>query len=154
MIKGIFVNLTVKDLGKARTFWEGLGFSFYEEFCNDSAVCLVFGEGTYAMLLVEKFFKSFIPGKELVDASKNTDVITAFSFESREEIDDLMNKVSSLGGREFREASDHGWMYARTFEDLDGHIWEFFFMNMDKMPKEEGKLEVDSLGEDDEGGVK
>ena len=36
----------------------------------------------------------------------------------------------AAGGQEARPAEDHGFMYGRSFEDPDGHIWEPFFMDM------------------------
>ena len=69
------------------------------------------------MLLVEKFFKTFTK-KEICDTSKNTEVIVALSAESREKVDQMINKAIESGGSEPREAQDHGWMYGRSFEDI------------------------------------
>ena len=79
------------------------------------------------MLLVEKFFKSFTK-KEICDTSKNTEAILALLVESKEKVDQMMGKALEAGGSEPREKQDHGWMYGRSFEDVDGHLWEVFFM--------------------------
>ncbi len=78
------------------------------------------------MLLLKKFFKTFTK-KELVDAHDGTEVLNALSVESRAKVDEMTRRAIEAGGREARDPEDHGWMYARAIEDLDGHIWEFFY---------------------------
>lgn len=128
MATQVFINLPVKDLDKTKTFFAALGYTFNEQFTNENAACMVISESIYAMLLVEPFFKSFID-KEIVDATKSTEVLIALSTDSRAEVDDLVNKAVAAGGTETRPAQDHGFMYTRSFNDLDGHIWEIFWMN-------------------------
>ena len=136
MAKQIFVNLPVKDLNKTIKFFTKLGFKFNPKFTDENATCMIIGKNIFAMLLVERFFKTFIK-KEIANASKTTEVLLALTAESREEVDEMISKVIGAGGKETREAQDHGWMYGRAFEDLDGHIWEIFYMDESKMP--EGK---------------
>ena len=123
----IFVNLPVKDLNKSVAFFTKLGFNFNPQFTDENATCMIVGEDIFIMLLVEKFFKSFTK-KEVCDTSKNTEAILALSVESREKVDQMMDKAIEAGGGESREKQDHGWMYGRSFEDVDGHLWEVFFM--------------------------
>ncbi len=80
------------------------------------------------MLLVEPFFKGFTD-KEIVNAHKSTEVLMGLSANSRAEVDDLASKAVAAAGIEPRAAQDHGFMYSRSFSDLDGHIWEIFWMN-------------------------
>jgi predicted lactoylglutathione lyase len=82
----------------------------------------------FVMLLVEEFFKTFTQ-KEICNTAKNIELILALSVESREIVDELMDKVIEAGGIEPRKPQDHGWMYNRAFEDIDGHLWELVFMN-------------------------
>jgi uncharacterized protein len=56
-------------------------------------------------------------------------VIVALSAESREKVDQMINRVIEAGGRESRESQDHGWMYGRSFEDINGHMWEIIHMD-------------------------
>ena len=128
MKKQIFVNLPVKNLSKTRVFFEQLGYSFNPQFSNDDAGCMVISDTIYAMLLTETYFKTFIK-KEVADAQKTTEVILALSVESREAVDEMLKKVLAAGGTETGEAQDHGFMYLRTFYDLDGHTWEIFWMD-------------------------
>ena len=95
---------------------------------------MIVGEDIFVMLLVEKFFKSFTK-KEICDTSKSTEAILALSVESREKVDQMIDKAVGAGGSEPREKQDHGWMYGRSFEDIDGHLWEVFFMEESTIKK-------------------
>jgi predicted lactoylglutathione lyase len=96
---------------------------------------MIVGENIFAMLLVEKFFKTFTK-KEICDTSKDTEVIIALSVAKREEVDKMMTKALAAGGMEARVAQDHGWMYGRNFQDIDGHLWEVFWMDESTIKKE------------------
>jgi predicted lactoylglutathione lyase len=128
MINKIFVNLPVQDLKRSMAFFSNLGFSFNKQFTDENAACLVISEDIYAMLLTEPFFKTFIK-KEIADSSRTTEVINALMCESRAEVDSILGKALAAGAKEYREAEDHGWMYGRSFEDLDGHLWEVGYMD-------------------------
>jgi predicted lactoylglutathione lyase len=78
------------------------------------------------MLLVEPMFKTFTP-KEIADATKTTEVLVALSMDSREAVDQMIEKAFAAGGRRYKDPQDHGFMYGWGFEDLDGHIWEYFW---------------------------
>lgn len=130
----IFVNIPVKELNKSVDFFTKLGFNFNPQFTDENATCMIVGEDIFVMLLVEKFFKSFTK-KEICDTSKSTEAILALSVESREKVDQMIDKAVGAGGSEPREKQDHGWMYGRSFEDIDGHLWEVFFMEESTMKK-------------------
>lgn len=130
----IFVNLPIKDLNKSVAFFTKLGFSFNPQFTDENATCMIIGEDIFIMLLVEKFFKSFTK-KDVCDTSRNTEAIVALSVESREKVDQMMEKAKEAGGSEPGEKQDHGWMYGRSFEDIDGHLWEVFFMEESAIKK-------------------
>lgn len=134
MAKQIFINLPVKDLKKSMVFFEKLGFSFNMQFTDDSAACLMIGENIYAMLLLEKFFKTFT-NKEIADAKKLTEVLIAIDAESRQSVDEMIRKAVDAGGVTYRNPQDHGWMYGHSFADLDGHQWEVLYMDESQMPK-------------------
>lgn len=124
----IFVNLPVKDLSRTKAFFAKLGYTFNPQFTDEKAACMVISEDIYAMLLVEKFFKTFTK-KQIADSTKTTEMLLALSFESREKVDEMMAKALAAGAKKAREPQDHGFMYERSFEDLDGHIWEIFWMD-------------------------
>ena len=128
MATKIFVNLPVKDLNRSVEFFTKLGFKFNPQFTDENATCMIVGEDIFVMLLVEKFFKTFTK-KEISDATKSNEVILALSADSREKVDEMINKVIKAGGVEPNEPQDHGWMYGRSFQDIDGHLWEVFYMD-------------------------
>jgi predicted lactoylglutathione lyase len=130
----IFLNLPVKDLEKSIQFFTQLGFSFNPKFTNDQGTCMIIGDKSFAMLLTEEFYKTFT-NKAICDASKNSEVLISISVESREKADDIIAKVLKAGGSEYMEAKDYGWMYQRSFLDLDNHHWEVFFMDESQMPE-------------------
>jgi predicted lactoylglutathione lyase len=134
MGRQIYLNLPVKDLNKTIEFFTKLGFKFNQQFTDENATCMIIDEGIYVMLLVEKFFKSFMK-KDIADTSKNVEAITCVSAESREEVDEMIRKAVVAGAKLYKEPEDHGWMYGHSFSDLDGHLWEFVYMDMSAMPK-------------------
>ena len=128
MPKQIFVNLPVKNLDRTMDFFAALGFDFNAQFTNEHGACMIIGENIYAMLLTEPMFKGFTP-KEIADATKITEVLTCLMVDSRGEVDEMMVNVLKAGGTEVRDPQDHGFMYGRSFNDPDGHIWEVGWMD-------------------------
>lgn len=128
-LSNVFVNLPIKDLNATMGFFTKIGFEFNMQFTDDKAACLVLGDNIYAMLLKEEFFQTFIK-KEIADASRSTEVITALSADSREQVDELADKALAAGAKQYNDPVDHGFMYTRSFEDLDGHLWEITYMDM------------------------
>ena len=134
MATQIFVNLPVRDLDKSIEFFTKLGYTFNPKFTDKNATCMIIGKDIFTMLLVENYFKTFTK-KELADAAKATEAIIALSVESREKVDEMLTKAREAGGKESRDPQDYGWMYGRGFQDLDGHLWEIFYMDESAMPK-------------------
>ena len=128
MSSQIFVNLPVQDLPRSVEFFGKLGYRFDPRFTDENATCMIIGDGIFAMLLVKPFFQTFTP-KEIADARRNTEAIVALSVESREEVDRVVNDALAGGARRYSEPKDHGFMYQWGFEDLDGHLWEYFWMD-------------------------
>ena len=127
MVSKIFVNLPVKDLKKSIGFFTELGFKFEPKFTDENATCMIIGENIFAMLLVEKFFRIFTP-KEICDSGKFTEVITALQIDSRAAVDDLMAKARAAGATSPMPKQEMPVMYGDNFTDLDGHMWEVFYM--------------------------
>src|SRR5688572_5234998 len=128
MLNQIFVNLPVKHLKKSIEFFTGLGFSFNKQFTDDTATCMIVSDNIFVMLLTEKKFQGFTP-KKICDATINTEVLLALSMESRAKVDELVRVAVAGGGTTYNEPKDHGFMYQHGFQDLDGHIWEIFWMD-------------------------
>jgi len=128
MGKKIFVNLPVRDLKKSKEFFGELGYGFDGKFTNDAAACMVVADDIFVMLLQQSFFKTFIT-TEIVDAEKMTEVLICLSQDSRDAVDTHVEKALAAGASETREPQDHGFMYGRSYSDLDGHIWEIMWMD-------------------------
>ena len=128
MLNQIFVNLPVKHLKKSIEFFTGLGFSFNKQFTDDTATCMIVADNIFVMLLTEKKFQSFTP-KKICDATRNTEVLVALSMENRAKVDEMVRRAVAGGGATYNEPQDHGFMYQHGFQDLDGHIWEIFWMD-------------------------
>jgi len=132
----IFVNLPNNDLMRTMNFFGKLGFSFDPAFTDENAACPLTDENICAMLLVEKFFREFVPDKEICDVKSSAKELIALTVRSRQEVDEMSGGtiVLAAGGSAYRKAQDYGWMYSRTFLDVDGHIWEIFHTNIDAVP--------------------
>ncbi len=134
MASKIFVNLPVKDLKKSVDFFTKLGFTFNPQFTDESATCMIIGDNIFAMLLVEERFRDFTK-KPISDAKKSTEVLLALDAESKDEVDNIVKKAVKAGGSVYADPMDHGWMYIHSFADLDGHQWEFAYMDESAIPK-------------------
>ena len=128
MASKIFVNLPVQNLERSVVFFTKLGYRFNPQFTDENATCMIVGEDIFVMLLVEKYFKTFTP-KPIADAKGSTEVLVALSLDSRQEVERIVRTALEAGGRRYAEPKDHGFMYQWGFEDLDGHIWEHFWMD-------------------------
>jgi uncharacterized protein len=130
MSKMIFVNLPVADLAAAKAFYEAIGAVNNPQFTDETGACMVFSETIHVMLLTHDKFAQFTD-KTIADAHATSEVLICISADSREGVDDITGKALAAGGREPREKQDYGFMYSRSFEDPDGHIWEPMYMDMD-----------------------
>lgn len=131
----MFLNLAVKDLKSAISFFTELGFLINSKFTNDKGACVIIGENINVMLLVKEFYKTFTD-KEICNSLTTSEALISISLRSRKEVDEMMEKAVKAGGTDYKRESDYGWMYQRTFLDLDGHHWEVFFMDESQIPNE------------------
>lgn len=129
----LYVNLPVKNLNRTVQFFTHLGFTFNAQFTNENATCMIVNEHIAVMLLVEEFFKTFTT-KPISDAKKTSEVLLALSYESRDQVDAMVAKAIASGGKSAMPAKDLGFMYQHGFEDLDGHLWEVFYMDESVIP--------------------
>ncbi|MFD2236344.1 VOC family protein [Aureimonas populi] len=131
MSKLIFVNLPVSDLKRSTAFYEAVGGRVNPQCTDETAACLVFSDTIHAMLLTHGKFAQFTP-KPIVDAKASAQVLLCVSAESRGEVDGLVEKAREAGGApDPTPTQDFGFMYGRSFEDPDGHIWEVMWMDME-----------------------
>lgn len=127
MISNLFINLPVADLSASLKFFRSLGFDFNDQFSDDTAACMILSHNMCVMLLTHEKFKLFTP-KEVADSKTTTEVLLAMSVDQKGKVDAMVNKAIAAGGEEPRPPQDHGFMYGRSFSDLDGHIWEVLWM--------------------------
>ena len=124
----LFPNLAVQDLDRAVAFFTELGFTFDPRFTDETATAMIVNEQATVMLLVRERFQDFTT-KELVDSTRQTEAILALSAESREDVDELADKALAAGGSPANEPMEMGFMYGRSFNDPDGHLWGVFWMD-------------------------
>lgn len=128
MHRKLFVNLPVSELSRSIVFYRSLGFSFNEQFTDETAACMVISEHNYVMLLTREKFGSFVT-KPIADAQRTTGVLLALAQDGKDAVNAMVDAAVRAGGREPRPATDHGFMFVRAFEDPDGHVWEPFWMD-------------------------
>jgi uncharacterized protein len=130
MTQMIFVNLPVADVARATAFYEAIGCTRNPQFSNEHASAMVLSDAITFMLLSHGFFGGFTP-KPIADAHASTEVLICLSRDSREAVDAIVEAAAANGGKaDIRETQDLGFMYGRSFEDPDGHIFEPMFMDM------------------------
>lgn len=130
MTKELWLNLPVKDLKKSKTFFEAIGFLFNEQRETDKMAAMKVGEKQVpVMLITESTFKNVIQ-HNVTDTQQSSEIIISFDAESREEVDEMAEKVEKAGGNVFSEpAENQGWMYGCAFTDPDGHRWNVLYMD-------------------------
>lgn len=134
MVSKIFVNLPVKDLDKSMAFFRAIGFSFNPQFTDKTAACMVMSDDIYAMLLTHDKVREFTK-KQIADAHRTTELLTALAVDNKAKVNELADKALKVGAQEAYSPKDYGFMFARSFEDPDGHIWEVFWMDPAQVQK-------------------
>ena len=124
----LFVNMPVADPQRSQAFFAKLGFSFNPMFTDESAACMLVGEHAFVMLLRREKFAEFAK-RPIADPATHTQALFCFSVASRDEVDTVSAAALAAGGSEADEAEDLGFMYSRSFYDLDGHGWQIMWMD-------------------------
>lgn len=127
MSRKIIVHLATKNVPGARAFYTALGFAVNEEMSGKTHVCVVMSDAISVMLSAEATFATFSP-KAVCDTSKCLEVLNCLTCSSRAEVDEMIRRALAAGGTTFEEAEDHGFMYAHSFIDPDGHGWNLIHM--------------------------
>jgi len=124
----LFVNMPVADVERSKAFFAELGFSYNPMFTDETAACMLVGEQAFVMLLSREKFAEFsrLP---IADPTTHTLALYCFSVSSRDEVDRVSAAALAAGGTEADDAEDHGFMYSRSFFDLDGHGWQVMWMD-------------------------
>lgn len=128
MPKKVFINLPVKDLPRSIEFFKAVGYTFNAQFTDETAACMVISEEIYSMLLTEEKFRGFSPNP-VCDAKRQNEVSIALTCENRAEVDEVVKKAVAAGGTTYNAPQDYGFMYSHGFQDLDGHVWDYCYMD-------------------------
>ncbi|MFM9594403.1 VOC family protein [Streptomyces scabiei] len=124
----IFINLPVNDLDASKKFFTELGYTLNPQFSDENAASVVISDTIVAMLLTKPFYSSFTK-KEIADATRTSEVMLCLSAETREKVDELVEKAVAAGGTASEKVQEMDFMYGRAFDDLDGHTWEVVWMD-------------------------
>ena len=132
MSKMIFVNLPVADLKASMAFYEALGFTNNPQFTDETAACMVWSEVIHVMLLTHDKWRTFTTRE--IPPSTSSEVMLALSCDNREAVDAMNEAAANSGGTpDINPVQDLGFMYNRNLADLDGHVWEIFWMDPGEM---------------------
>jgi uncharacterized protein len=138
----IFVNLPVSDLKKSMAFYEALGFANEPKFTGETAAAMQWSETIFVMLLTHEKWSSFTD-KAIPDLKSQAQVALCISIDSRDEVDAITEAAKTAGGNaDPNPPQDYGFMYGRSFEDPDGHVWEPMWM--DAAAAQQGTAAFDS----------
>ncbi|WP_369256584.1 VOC family protein [Geodermatophilus amargosae] len=126
----VFLNLPVADVAASRAFYTELGFSVDEQFSDETSASVVVSDAIHLQLATREKLAGFVPeGTRIADPRQATAALYALSCESREEVDQLVEKAMGAGGGTWMPAQDHGFLYGASFTDPDGHVWEVMWMD-------------------------
>ena len=144
----LFVNMPVADVERSKAFFAKLGFGFNPMFSDETATCMLVGEQAFVMLLGREKFAEFskLP---IADPTTHALALYCFSVSSRDEVDAVSAAALAAGGTEADDAEDFGYMYSRSFFDLDGHGWQVMWM--DPAAAEQGPEAFTAPGQDSAG---
>lgn len=134
MPKMIFVSLPVTNVKRATAFYEAIGAVRNPQFSDDTTSCMVISETIFAMLTTHDKFRQFTP-RPIADARTGSQVLLCLSADSRDEVDDIVGKAEAAGGAaDPSPKEEFDFMYGRSFEDPDGHMWGVTWVDMAAVP--------------------
>jgi predicted lactoylglutathione lyase len=125
----------VSDLAKSAHFFGALGFSFDQRLANENMNALVIGDDGYVVLVAESHFKA-VSKKAIADTTNSAETIVQLRVDSRQQVDELVDKALAAGGQVANAPTDQGFLYGRSFQDLDGHLWDVFSINPAAPPQQ------------------
>lgn len=130
MSKMIFINLPVTDLAKSKAFYEAVGAVNNPQFTDETAACMVFSDTIHVMILTHEKWATFT-SKAIPNAHETAQVLLCLSSDTKDGVSELVDKAVAGGGKaDPTPTQDFGFMFGRSFEDPDGHIWEIMWMDM------------------------
>jgi uncharacterized protein len=125
----IAVNLPVRSVDRSIDFFTRLGFSIDPLLTNDTTARLVISEEISTMLVAHEMFRR-MTGRDIIEAEIASEVVVQLQLDSREHVDELVDAAIAAGGRSANPTNDQGFLYGRSFVDLDGHLWDAFHVDL------------------------
>ncbi len=122
MSTALIVNLPVRDLARSVQFFAALGFPVdirFERFANGELAPLVIGEERYVQLVAAPTASDIVGGP----------ISIQLRVDSRRQVDHLVDSALAADGRVANEPNDQGFLYGRSFTDLDGYFWDVFWLD-------------------------
>ena len=132
MAKMIFISLPVSDVARSTAFYQAIGAVKNEAFSDDrTASCIAFSDTINAMLMTHEKYRHFTT-KQIANARTTSGALICLFVDSRQAVDDMIGKAKAAGGNlDPSPREDFDFMYGRSFEDPDGHIWEVMWMDVE-----------------------
>ena len=129
MSKMVFIHLPITELAASVTFYEALGATKNPKFSDSTSACMVFSESIYTMLLTHEKYRSFT-ARPIADTRATSAALIALAVDSRDEVNATLDRAVAAGGlADPNPKQDHGFMFSRSVQDPDGHVWEIFWMD-------------------------
>ena len=122
----------VADVAKSAAFYEAIGFTKDALFSRPgSAAAMVWSDTIVLMILSHAHFADF-SSKRIIDAKNEVQTLLCLSIDGRAGVDGIVEKAVTAGGKaDPGPKQDQGFMYGRSFEDLDGHVFEPMWMDLE-----------------------
>lgn len=122
--KFIWANLASSDLERTTQFYTALGFEPNGKM--DEGTSFFFGQNKFVInFFVEQRLKKDVNGN--IAIPKENEIIFSLSAESKEEVNNWVEKVKSAGGTIFAAPQDYGKGYTFGFADPDGHKFNILY---------------------------
>lgn len=110
-VTGVFVNVAVTDLDRAKAFYVAIGFTINPKFTDHNAACVVIEDGhSYMMIQTREFFQTMTE-LPIDDPANHPTAGTSVFLDSREAVDTAVTAGITAGGSALGEPQDFGFMY-------------------------------------------
>ncbi len=126
MFKELFVNLPVADVSMSADFFTQLGLTPVAQYTSADSACFTLTDNVRLMLSGREKLAAMI-GKQLATPD-TSEVALSFACDSAEMVQKLATKAFELGARKVNDFEDEDFMVSWGFEDLDGHLWDLFWL--------------------------
>ena len=127
--RSLIVNMPVADVERSKAFFLKLGFGLDPRASGEgSNALMVFGDEASVMLSSRESFAQY---SKLPAGDPTTHALALYTFTvgTREEVDEVSATALAEGATEADGAEDFGFMYTRSFFDLDGHGWQIMWID-------------------------